>query len=95
MDSWKALLRPMCKFCVSKMEMLLESYQGVGMKGMEGEGFTMGRDPTGGVFEEKLFLLKETSFSNVLSFSTRIWRYIFFKRKMLLKNKGIPLEPPT
>ena len=52
----------MQKLCVFKTKMLLVSYQGIGIKRMEGEGFTTGRDPTGGVFEEKLSLLKELLF---------------------------------
>ena len=94
MDSWKAVLRPMCKVLViSKMEILLVSYQRIEMRRKEGEGFTTSHDPTGGVFEEKLSLLKNF-FSNALPFSTKIWRYLFFKENAL-QNKGIPLEPST
>ena len=72
MDSWKAVLRLMCKsFVFPKMEMLLVSYQRIGMRRKKGEVFTTGRDPTGGVFEEKLSLLKNF-FSNALPFSTKI-----------------------
>ena len=95
MDSWKAVLRPMCKVLViSKMEILLVSYQRIEMRRKEGEGFTTGRDPTGGVFEEKLSLLK-TSFKNALSLSIKICRYLFFKKKMFLQNKRTTFEPPT
>ena len=73
MDSWKAVLRPMCKVLViSKMEILLVSYQRIEMRRKEGEGFTTGRDPTGGVFEEKLYLLK--NFFSKMS-------YLFFFNK--------------
>ena len=52
-DSWKAVLGSMCKsFHFPKMEMLLMPYQRVGMWRNEGEGFTTGGDPIGGVFEE-------------------------------------------
>ena len=95
MDSWKAVLRPMCKVLViSKMEILLVSYQRIEMRRKEGEGFTTGRDPTGGVFEEKLSLLK-TSFKNALSLSIKICRYLFFKRKKCFyKTKELPLSLP-
>ena len=58
-------------FDFSKIEALLVSYQGIGMKRMEGEGFTTGHDPTGGVFEEKLSLLKELLFQMSYLFQQR------------------------
>ena len=83
------------KLCVSKMEMLFVSYQGIGIKRMEGEGFTTGRDPTGGVFEEKLSLLKEIIFQMSYLFQQRYGDIFSLKENAFLQNKGIPLEPPT
>ena len=49
-----------------------------------------GCDPLGGVFEEKLFLMKKF-FSTILSFSTKIRRYLgFSKDKVFQTNLELP-----
>ena len=63
---------------LKKMEMLLVSYERVSMRRNEGEGFTTGRDPSGGVFEIKLPLWK-TSFQISYFFLTNIYRYFSLK----------------
>ena len=85
MDSWKALLRPMCKNFgfLKQMELLLESYQRVGMrKNKEGE-FTTDRDPTRGVFETKTNF--QGSFQISYLFQQR-YRDIISKEKMLCQK---------
>ena len=61
------------------------------MRRKEGEGFTIGRDPTGGVFEEKLFLMKKF-FSTILSFSTKIWRYLGFQKTKFSNKTDLELS---
>ena len=71
---------------VPKMEVLLVSYQRVGMSRNEGEGFTTGRDPTGGVFEAKQFLLKNFLFKYLTFFNKDIEIY-FLKENAFIKQK--------
>ena len=69
-------------------------YQRVGIRKNEGEGFTTGRDPTGGVFEVQLFFKRKTSFQISYIFQQR-YIYISFLKENAFIIERLPLEPPT
>ena len=64
-------------------------YQRVGIRRNEGEGFTTGRDPTGGVFEAKLISNEKLLFKYLTFFNKDI-DISFFRRKCFCKAKDYP-----
>ena len=77
------------KFLVSKMELLVVLYQRVGIRRNEGDGFTTGRDPTGGVLKHKYFSNEKLLFKYLTFFNKDI-EISFFRRKCFYKAKDYP-----
>ena len=60
------------------------------MRRNEGEGFTTGRDPTGGVFESKTIFVKKKLLFKYLTFFNKDIEISFLKGRCFYKSKDYP-----